>query len=682
MADNKKPGFFQELKKRKISRVAVVYAITGWLLIQIADATFQFLNIPDWVARALIFIVIIGFPIALILAWAFEMGPQGMIRSTSEEAKSNPLPANKKKPLTGTVTIVVLVTLLVAQFVYYSFIRKPDTEVLAKEIREERIAVAPFNNYTGDANLDDLGYMASDWITSGLRQLKVKTSSPEVMRKYKDHVGMLPGNSNDEASLFQLTNAEFVVTGSFYLQGNDLQVSSRLESAISGEVIHEFPSLHGSLNRKEELITELSDKLKGFWAIKNASNLTTINAPNYEAYQIYLGCDFVNIQCYLDALEADPTFIQAWNGLYYASTITGIDSLAVKAREYITSHWDQFTEFEKNSFSIADYSNQKRYKEALEALNANLELDPLDPKIIHESAFFYLALNQPGKSVKRFEAIFNDYETFKEIIIPDSYTIYLQALNRLGDYNKVLEFANSFKNDLVVIQMIKGDINWALLKQEKFDLLDDWIDFYRAKGIEISYLKLAYQYNEIYPDAVSNMFDEQVREEASRLSTLGTLDLVARLELRNYSSKAFALYILKEYDQAEKLLTGYTVQDFKEFANWEGSRILPYFAPLWIDGLLGVIYAKQGKSRLALTQIEKLDSFDLHSYNVPRPQRGLIPYYQARIFAILGDKQSAVAYLKKSIQEGRVCEHNQFTNDWDLVSLYDYEPFIELMKFE
>jgi len=108
------------------------------------------------VARALILVVIIGFPIALILAWAFEMSPQGMIRTTSKQAKSNPLPANKKKPLTGTVTIIVLVSLLVVQFVYYSFIRKPETEVVADEIREERVAVAPFNNYTGDANLDAL----------------------------------------------------------------------------------------------------------------------------------------------------------------------------------------------------------------------------------------------------------------------------------------------------------------------------------------------------------------------------------------------------------------------------------------------------------------------------------------------------------------------------------------------
>jgi hypothetical protein len=160
--------------------------------------------------------------VAIILAWAFEMSPDGLIRTTSEEAESNPLPAKRKKPFTSAITIIVLVVLVVAQFVFITFFRKPDSGVLSGEIREERVAVAPFNNFTGDASLDAFGYMASEWITSGLRQLKVKTSSPEVMRRYKDNVGILPGNPNNEVSLFGLTSAKYVVTGSYYLEDDFL----------------------------------------------------------------------------------------------------------------------------------------------------------------------------------------------------------------------------------------------------------------------------------------------------------------------------------------------------------------------------------------------------------------------------------------------------------------------------
>jgi TolB-like protein len=234
MSDHQKPGFFTELKQRKVYRVALVYVFTAWLLIQIADATFDFLHIPDWVGTVLIVALIIGFPIALILAWAFEMSPRGMIRTGSELAEANPLSTRKKKPLTGPVTIIVLVVLVVAQFVYFSYIRKPGNEVLAREIREERVAVAPFNNFTGDVTLDAFGMMASEWITSGLRQLKVNTTSPEMMRKHRDKVGILPGNPTGEVSLYELTSAKYVVTGSYYLEGDLLKVSSRLESALSG----------------------------------------------------------------------------------------------------------------------------------------------------------------------------------------------------------------------------------------------------------------------------------------------------------------------------------------------------------------------------------------------------------------------------------------------------------------
>ena len=176
MADKNKPDFFRELKRRKVYRVAIVYALTGWIIVQIGNATFPSLNIPDWVASAVIVIVIIGFPLAIIFAWAFQLSPDGFIRTTSESAEINPLPASRKKPFTSTITIIVLVVLVVAQFVYFTFIRKQDSGILSEEILEEWMAVAPINNFTWDTKPDAFGYMVSEWITSGLRQLEVKTS--------------------------------------------------------------------------------------------------------------------------------------------------------------------------------------------------------------------------------------------------------------------------------------------------------------------------------------------------------------------------------------------------------------------------------------------------------------------------------------------------------------------------
>src|SRR5687768_15667581 len=70
--------FFAELKRRNVYRVAVAYAVVAWLLIQIATQLFPFFDIPNWAVRLVVLLLALGFPIALILAWAFELTPEGI----------------------------------------------------------------------------------------------------------------------------------------------------------------------------------------------------------------------------------------------------------------------------------------------------------------------------------------------------------------------------------------------------------------------------------------------------------------------------------------------------------------------------------------------------------------------------------------------------------------------------
>src|SRR5690348_15809659 len=80
-------GFFGELKRRNVYKVAVAYAIVGWLIAQIATQIFPFLEIPTWVVRLIIVLIAIGFPIALVIAWAFEATPEGIKRTEVADAK-------------------------------------------------------------------------------------------------------------------------------------------------------------------------------------------------------------------------------------------------------------------------------------------------------------------------------------------------------------------------------------------------------------------------------------------------------------------------------------------------------------------------------------------------------------------------------------------------------------------
>lgn len=140
----------------------------------------------------------------------------------------------------------------------------PEEErLLDKDIREAKVAVSVFDNLTGEENLDAWGYMASEWISSGLQQLQVRTVSPEMVRKNKDAIGILPDNPQNNPSFAEITGAEYVVTGSYFLRKDSLVLNMRLSSAITGEEITHFTGLKSHRDQKETLVEDASQYLMG-----------------------------------------------------------------------------------------------------------------------------------------------------------------------------------------------------------------------------------------------------------------------------------------------------------------------------------------------------------------------------------------------------------------------------------
>src|SRR5688572_32203326 len=96
---------FTELKRRNVYKVAVAYAVVAWLLIQIATATFPVLEIPVWATRLVIALVVLGFPLALIFAWAFELTPEG-IKRTEDVAPGESITRRTGRKLMAGVAVV------------------------------------------------------------------------------------------------------------------------------------------------------------------------------------------------------------------------------------------------------------------------------------------------------------------------------------------------------------------------------------------------------------------------------------------------------------------------------------------------------------------------------------------------------------------------------------------------
>ena len=138
-----------ELKRRNVFRVGVAYAIVAWLLIEITATTFPILKLPDWSVTLVTALVLIGFPLALIVAWAFEMTPEGLKRETEVD------PAESITHTTGRKLDFAIIGLLVIAVVYFAvdkFVLQAESEQ-ASVAREKSIAVLPLANRS--ANEED-----------------------------------------------------------------------------------------------------------------------------------------------------------------------------------------------------------------------------------------------------------------------------------------------------------------------------------------------------------------------------------------------------------------------------------------------------------------------------------------------------------------------------------------------
>ena len=107
-----KQGLFAELKRRHIYRVAVAYAAAGWFLIQAASTVLPIFGTPAWVLKATITLILIGFPVALELAWAFEMTPEGMRRTEPSDSPETRAPEQNRK--VGQTLNAIIMGVLVA----------------------------------------------------------------------------------------------------------------------------------------------------------------------------------------------------------------------------------------------------------------------------------------------------------------------------------------------------------------------------------------------------------------------------------------------------------------------------------------------------------------------------------------------------------------------------------------
>src|ERR1700737_597585 len=214
------PSFFAELKRRNVYKVAVAYAVVAWLLVQIATQGFPFLEIPNWIVRLVIALVVIGFPLALVLAWAFELTPEGIVRTEDVDPEKTIRKSTGRKLDFAIIGVLLVV---IAMLIYQRFPFRTET---GETIPQKSIAVLPFENRSEDkANAYFADGIQDEILTDLARIADLKVISRTSVMHYRS------GIARNLREIGEQLGGAHVLEGSVQRAGNRVRVNAQLVDA-------------------------------------------------------------------------------------------------------------------------------------------------------------------------------------------------------------------------------------------------------------------------------------------------------------------------------------------------------------------------------------------------------------------------------------------------------------------
>jgi TolB-like protein/Tfp pilus assembly protein PilF len=304
--------FFAELQRRNVYKVAAAYAVVGWLLIQVAASTFPFLQIPGWATRLVIVLVLLGFPIALVLAWAFEMSPTG-IRRTEMSASPESAP-----PRPGGKFAAILTGLAIgaAGLLLFQFMRPR-----AAPAGDKSIAVLPFENRSEEK---ENAYFADGIQDEILTRLAKIGDLKVISRTSTQHYKSSPENLREIGRQLGVAN---ILEGSVQKSGQSVRVNVQLiEAETDAHVWAEIydRKLTDVFAIQSEIAATIAEALRVKLTGAEKEIIAQKLTENAEAYDTYLRAMAFNregnsaasaekaVKSLEDAVRLDPKFGAAW----------------------------------------------------------------------------------------------------------------------------------------------------------------------------------------------------------------------------------------------------------------------------------------------------------------------------------------------------------------------------------
>ena len=322
-------NFFSELKRRNVYRVAVAYAVVAWLLIQIATQVFPFFDIPNWAVRLVVLLLVIGFPVAVILAWAFERTPKG-IQLTAGDGSEAAVRNRMRRPVFWSLVGLGAVAALSLSF---HFLR-PASVARVKEAGQlpaarRAVAVLPFDNLSDDKT--------NAYFADGMQDEIITRLAKIGDLKVISRTSTLPYRTKPEkiSEIARQLGVQHVVEGSVQRNGDRVRVNVQLVEAETDE--HLWAELYDrSLTDifavQSEMATAIAKALRAKLSPREQNAVTEKPTDNLAAYDAYLrGLQFYSqpgevqetskraADAFAEAVRLDPQFAQAWARLSRAN---------------------------------------------------------------------------------------------------------------------------------------------------------------------------------------------------------------------------------------------------------------------------------------------------------------------------------------------------------------------------
>ena len=369
-------SIWRELRRRHVYRVAAAYAVVGWLLIEVATQIFPVFHIPDWAAQLVVLVILIGFPIAVVLAWAFEVTPEGVRRTQPVDSPDARAPEQHRRVGRQLDYIIIAVlALAVAVLLWRQFgARGPSSSGIASAAAASKsIAVLPFENLSTDKANAFFADGIQDEILTGLAKVgDLKVISRTSTQRYKSK----PDNIPEIAQQLGVGN---ILEGSVQKAGDRVRINVQLINALTDS--HRWAETYDrTLNDVFAVQSEVAEKiaasLKAQLTGSERAELAAKPTDNPQAYEAFLQSRAVGIRGYdldvsrnacqllVKATRLDPKFVQAWSDLAQTASYlygNGVDPSDYTA-DFIKHAVDMVSQLKPDSIEALLAQGNYRYR--------------------------------------------------------------------------------------------------------------------------------------------------------------------------------------------------------------------------------------------------------------------------------------------------------------------------------